>query len=264
MSEGGKRTENSYLVYEGKVSERRHKYHCKLCGNKNLTVKVYSESNIPISCGCINNYKPRSKDLTGENINGILVYGYMAKGVWKVRYSCGHYGELHTGAVKGDRVTSLCKNCVSKLPNTLSHGHAKRSGYSSEYISWMNMRRRCNNDNHNRYKFYKGKGITYPEKWESFSEFLKDMGHKPEENYTIERLNVDLPYSKNNCVWASTKVQANNKSNNILILKQGDSKPMSLKHWCDLEGVDYKKAHYRFKYKGDSIESILGKGYSLK
>ena len=123
----GERTNNTYLVYREKVAERKHKYYCKLCGNENFTVKVYSESNIPISCGCISTFKPRSKDLTGETINGILVYGYMTGGVWKVRYSCGHYGEIHTCSLKGNRATSLCRSCTSKLPNTLDHGHAIRS-----------------------------------------------------------------------------------------------------------------------------------------
>lgn len=238
-------------------------YKCTLCGDKVNLVKKYSESNIPKSCGCISKLKPRVKDLTGEVINGVLVYGYISEGLWRVQYSCGHYGDLTTSAVKSDRMTSLCKSCVRRIPTTLEHGHARRSGYSSEYISWLGMKRRCEDDSHNRYEFYKGKGITYPEEWKNFKVFLSDMGYKPDPSYSIERLDIELPYSKENCVWASGKTQANNKSSNILIVKMGEQKPMSLKHWCELEGIDYKNAHYRFKYKEVPVEEILGDNYSL-
>lgn len=259
----GRNTINSYLIYKG-LGCGNHKYFCKLCESTVETKKRYSESNIPKSCGCISKLKPKSKDLTGETVNGILVYGYMSEGVWKVKYSCGHYGELTTFGVKVDRTTSLCKSCTFRITPTLDHGHAKRSGYSPEYNSWVSMKRRCDDDNHNRYKFYKGKGITYPDEWRDFNVFLSDMGYKPDPEYSIERLDINLPYSKENCIWASVKTQANNKSSNILVIKEGQSVPMSLKHWCDLEGINYQNAHYRFKYKGVSVEDILGSKYSLK
>lgn len=264
-SKEGINKENSYLTYISKIRDREHKYLCKLCGNTNITVKKYSESNIPLSCGCISKLKPSGKDFTGQSVFGILVYGYISESYWKVKYSCGHWGNLKTGALKNKgRKTSKCKTCNSKIPTTLDHGHAKRSGYSTEYTSWLNMRRRCEDDGHNRYEFYKGKGITYPEEWRDFNVFLKDMGHKPDTSYSIERLDRDAPYSKSNCVWASSKTQANNKSNNILIIKEGEHLPMSLKHWCDLESINYKNAHYRYKQKGESVEDILGVNYSLE
>lgn len=259
----GENTQNSYLVYMGKIKEREHKYFCKLCNKENLTVKKYSESNIPISCGCIGKLKPKVKDLTGLVIEGIQVIGYVADGKWRVRFSCGHSYDLLTATITG-RSSSECKHCTVKSPTTLDHGHAKRSGYSPEYTSWLGMRRRCEDDGHNRYEFYKGKGITYPEEWKDFNVFLEDMGYKPDKSYSIERLDRDAPYSKSNCVWASSKTQANNKSNNILIIREGEPLPMSLKHWCDLEGINYKNAHYRYKQKGESIEDILGVNYSLE
>lgn len=260
----GTNTINSYLDYKGTSTDMKHIYHCKLCGDDNKLVKKYSECNIPLSCGCIQRLKPQTEDLTGKTFNDMLVYGYMSDGFWKIKYSCGHFGKLKTSVIKAPRSTSLCKDCAWKIPTTLDHGHAKRSGYSSEYTSWLGMKARCEKDNHNRYEFYKGKGITYPEEWKNFNVFLRDMGYKPYTNYTIERLNIDLPYSKENCVWASNKTQANNKSSNILIVKEGVDTAMSLKHWCDLEGIDYKSAHYRFKYKSISVEDILGVNYSLK
>lgn len=258
----GENTENSYLVYQGKIKERSHKYTCKLCNGENITVKKYAESNIPISCGCIGKLKPKGKDLTGLVVEGIQVVGYVSNGKWRVIFSCGHSYDIMTSSITG-RASSECKDCTSKIPKTLDHGHAKRSGYSSEYTSWLGMKRRCDYDKSNRYEFYKGKGISYPEEWKDFNTFLKDMGQKPSKEYSIERLDVDKNYSADNCIWASNKTQANNKTSNILIINKTSGIIMSLKHWCDEEGINYKNAHYRFKYKGEDVSSILGSNFEL-
>ena len=258
----GERSENSYLVFKGKVTEREHKYFCRLCNNENITVKKYTESNIPISCGCIGRLQPQGKDLTGLELEGIQVIGYSCNGKWRVVFSCGHSYDVATNNIKG-RASSECKECSSKRPTTLDHGHAKRSGYSPEYTSWLGMRRRCDDEKNNRYKFYKGKGIDYPEEWKDFNIFLKDMGKKPSAEYSIERLDVNKSYSVENCVWADKKTQANNKTSNIRITNKVTEEVMSLKHWCDLENIDYKKAHYRFRYKGECVTEILGDNYEI-
>lgn len=56
-------------------------------------------------------------------------------------------------------------------------------------------------------------------KWETFRGFWEDMGESYEENLTIERLDVNKGYYKENCCWISKNLQARNKrkySNNTL------------------------------------------------
>lgn len=258
----GRRSLDSYLEFKGIIGERECEYYCKLCDKCNTVVKKYSESNIPKSCGCIAKLQP-IKDVVGTLIEGNLMFGYIGNNLWRVKHSCGHFSDLSITQVKYKK-TSLCKKCSQKIPYTVDHGHAKRSGYSPEYNTWLNIKRRCYDENNNRYKYYGGKGISVCDRWlDSFQCFIEDMGLKPDKNYSIERLEVGGDYTPSNCIWVTDKHQANNKTNTILITNTSTEESMSLRHWCELEGLDYKKAHYRFRYKGESVTEILGDNYKL-
>jgi len=80
------------------------------------------------------------------------------------------------------------------------------------------MNQRCYNKNLKIYKYYGGRGIKVCEKWrrkkrkdaESFINFVKDMGEKPE-GYSLERINVDEDYCPKNCTWATKSEQVKNR-----------------------------------------------------
>jgi len=76
---------------------------------------------------------------------------------------------------------------------------------------WSHMKTRCTNSNCKDYINYGGRGITYTESWEIFANFLTDMGEAPEGDYSLDRIDVNGNYCKENCRWASRKVQNSNK-----------------------------------------------------
>ena len=92
----------------------------------------------------------------------------------------------------------------------LTHGHAARGRLSPTYHSWRNMRTRCRNLNYTGYKYWGGRGIKVCERWDSFENFLADMGEKPE-GLSIDRINNELGYDPFNCRWATPKEQAQNR-----------------------------------------------------
>lgn len=73
------------------------------------------------------------------------------------------------------------------------------------------MRNRCNNPNNSDYGHYGGKGIKVCERWNSFENFLLDMGDKPSPNVTLDRIDPYGNYEPSNCRWATLTQQAYNK-----------------------------------------------------
>lgn len=75
---------------------------------------------------------------------------------------------------------------------------------------WYNMMNRCYNPNYKNFKNYGGRGIGVCKHWHNIENFVRDMSPRPE-GLTIDRINNDRGYSKENCRWVDWKTQANNK-----------------------------------------------------
>ena len=68
-----------------------------------------------------------------------------------------------------------------------------------EYYSWVGMKTRCYNPNTIYYKNYGGRGIKVCDRWlNSYENFLNDMGLKPSFEHSLDRINNDGNYNKDN------------------------------------------------------------------
>ena len=77
------------------------------------------------------------------------------------------------------------------------------------YVSWRSMKDRCLNNKNKKHEYYER--IKICKKWMVFSNFLADMGERPD-GKTLDRVNNNKGYNKYNCRWANRSIQNSNRS----------------------------------------------------
>lgn len=74
------------------------------------------------------------------------------------------------------------------------------------HTSWRKMRERCRNPNSAQWPWYGGRGIRVSARWESFENFLADMGRRPP-GTSLDRIDTNKDYEPGNCRWATHRQQ---------------------------------------------------------
>jgi len=136
----------------------------------------------------------------------------------------------------------------------LKHGACRRSGKSRTYKIWHAMRARCKYPSQENYHLYGGRGISVCVRWLDFASFVEDMGECPP-GMTLDRINPDGDYTKDNCRWTDAKQQARNRRNNRLLEHHG--KKQTLAEWAEELGISRSVLNQRLNAYGWSTEKAL-------
>lgn len=134
------------------------------------------------------------------------------------------------------------------------HRHNKRGKESKVYRTWANMIKRCNYIHYQYYNDYGGRGIKVCQRWRKFENFLKDMREPPSDEHTIDRVDNNGNYCKENCRWATRKQQQRNKRNNRMITFNGRTQCLSA--WAEELGINHRTLRSRF-FLGWSVKKAL-------
>jgi hypothetical protein len=105
------------------------------------------------------------------------------------------------------------------------------------------MIQRCLNPNATNYADYGGTGVKVCPQWiGNFKQFLADLGDKPGESFTLDRIDVDGDYEPSNCRWATPIEQAHNKR-----------KPLGCVHFAKLSN------RWRVKWRDKVVKTFKEK-----
>ena len=131
------------------------------------------------------------------------------------------------------------------------------------YWIWKSIKQRCYNNKCRGFINYGGRGIKVCDSWHNFINFRDDMyesylNHLNEfgsRQTTVDRIDNDGDYCKDNCRWATMRQQANNVRNNLMIEFKGEIKTLS--EWSIDLGISYTVLHKRINKCKWSIEDAL-------
>jgi len=188
---------------------------------------------------------PKARDLTGRRFGRLVVQGnpvrhrYPSGGTqlkWHCVCDCGAKTLVFARPLNDGSTTSCgcwLREWCSKTKRT--HGQS----HTDVYRIWTLIKNRCYQPSSQSFKEYGARGIAMSDEWrDDFEAFRRDMGERPSSRHQIERVDNDGPYCKENCVWATQAVQANNKRNNVRLDIDGQS--LTVSQWSRVSGIPFK------------------------
>jgi len=190
-------------------------------------------------------------DITGKKYNMLTVLKFDSikneQTMWLCKCDCGNEKVLRGSRLK-EGVTKSC-GCYRKSRIT-KHGLST----SNEYTIWHDIRRRCKKEKNIHYADYGGRGITVCERWDNedgFMNFCDDMGERPSKKHSIDRIDNEKGYSKENCRWTDNITQANNRRGNRPITYNG--RTMNVSQW-----------ERELNMPSNNIATRLAKGWTIE
>lgn len=245
-----------------KASNGGYKWICKCdCGNETIAIGGDLKGGKRKTCGC------RGVNLIGVKIGTLTVVERLGKInnkiMWRCKCSeCGKIKDLPTYKINSRKI----KGCICQ------RGTHRMTG-TKFYRCWSGFKQRCDNPNNVEYPNYGGRGITYDERWKEFTNFYNDMYDSymthasiyGEKETTLDRIDFNGDYSKENCRWLTSVEQGNNRRVNIWIDINDEVK--TLAEWCRYYDLDYNKTRRRYA-AGLTTEEVFNlrdvEGYLVK
>lgn len=185
---------------------------------------------------------------------------------WDCVCDCGGRKTARAGDLRHGTIRSCGCLHAEQRPNVTSGLDV--SLVSDEYNIWKGIKRRCHGESRQKTKDYGDRGISICARWrESFLAFLGDMGLRPDDSRSVDRIDNNGGYdcgrcsdcfargiARSNCRWATREEQANNTRSNRRIELRGETH--SIAEWERITGIDRFAIYGRLNH-GWSPEKAL-------
>lgn len=198
----------------------------------------------------------KASDLTGMQFGMLTVVSRSSDPSKMVKWNCVCLCGAHTTVEAGNLRSGHTKSCgcyrdENRSAWSLRHGRSKTPIHNT----WLSMLERCENPSIPCYRNYGERGITVCEEWHVFENFLMDMGERPQ-GTSLDRIDNNGNYCKENCQWSTAKKQANNRRSNVIYGVRG--KNGTIAQLIILFGltIGYKTVWERLR-RGYNIERAL-------
>lgn len=193
----------------------------------------------------------------GQRFGKLVVLGFgfnenISRNTWICQCDCGNTVEVYPANARAGRVRSC--GCA-QLEAATTHGMR----YTRIYRIWVDMRRRCRDENHKTYKHYGARGISVCREWnESFISFMQwAFKNGYSDTLSIDRIDVDGDYTPKNCRWATARQQARNRRSTRYLDAFGETLPAVEAVEKYGNGIKIDTVLKRIDLHGYSVEEAL-------
>lgn len=181
--------------------------------------------------------QPQFKDREGQVFGRLTVLAYAGRSSkknrmpsWFCRCTCGTIVKVS----RGDLTTGNTMSCgCLRREVTSARVGTHRSSQSHEYRIYATAKDRCTRKKSPAYKDYGGRGIEF--RFNSFEQFIKEVGRKPTPKHTLDRIDNNGHYEPGNVRWATPIEQSSNTRNNRRITYKGRS--LIAPQWSRMTGI---------------------------
>lgn len=191
------------------------------------------------------------KDISGKRFGRYTAIRYVKEPrKWECLCDCGN-----SSFVRGaDLRNGDAQSCGCRWRDTMKkHGHNTDGKRTPTNQCWHAMIQRCTNPNTKQWADYGGRGIGFCDEWKDFRNFLRDMGEMPK-GLTLDRIDNDKGYSKENCRWATRAQQRANCRNTLYVVVGGVRRPLI--EYARETGISRHQLRHQVRKFGEHLSAV--------
>lgn len=176
---------------------------------------------------------------------------------WLCQCDCGVTALVWADHLMRGRSKSCgCVRDKATAERSLTHGNSRPGRVTPEYRAWCYIITRCTNPNAKSYRYYGARGITICDTWRnSFEAFLADVGPRPSDKHSIDRIDVQKGYEPGNVRWATKTEQMRNTRRNRYLTADGRTQCVAA--WAEETGLPPKLIGARLRLGWSESRAVL-------